>query len=682
VIDLLPGTAPISKRPYRMSVEELKELKKQLTQFQEAGYIRPSSSPWGAPVLFVQKNDGSQRMCVDYRSLNDVTVKNKYPLPRIEDLFDQMRGARVFSKIDLRSGYHQMKIRPSDIPKTAFLTRYGLYEFTVMSFGLTNAPAYFMNLMNKVFMEYLDRFVMVFINDILIYSKSESDHEEHMRLVLQKLRDNQLYAKFSKCEFWIDKALFLGHIISNGGISVDPAKVKEIVACSIPTTVIEIRSFLGFVGYFQRFIEGFSKIAKPMTSLLEKVREFKWDEKCQESFDQLKKRLMSPPVLVMPDLQKGFDIYCDACGQGLGCVLMQEGHVIAYASRQLRKHELNYPTHDLELAAVVHALKIWRHYIMGTKCQVYTDYKSLKYIFTQKDLNLRQHCWLELIKDYDLEIHYHPGKANLVADALSRKEHVHSVVVAQLPDEIVEDFRRLNLGTVAHTEEVTIELEPTLEPEIRKGQVGDAKIQEIKDLITEGRVLEFTEDEQGTIWFKDQICVPEIDSLREIILKEAHDSDYSIHPGSTKMYQDLKQKYWWYGLKRDVAAHVAKCDVCQRLKIEHQRPAGLLHPLKIPEWKWEEIGMDFIVGSPRTPAGYDSIWVIVDRLTKVVHFIPVRTNYTGAKLAELYMTRIACLHGVPKKIVSDQGSQFTSRFWKKLHESLDTKLKFSSSYHP
>jgi hypothetical protein len=245
-----------------MSVEELKELKKQLTELQEAGYIRSDSSPCGAPVLFVQKKDGSQRMCVDYRSLNDVTVKNKYPLPRIEDLFDQMRGARVFSKIDLRSGYHQMRIRPSDIPKTAFSTRYGLYEFIVMSFGLTNAPAYFMNLMNKVFMEYLDRFVVVFIDDILIYSQSDSDHEEHLRLVLQKLWDNQLYAKFSKCEFWIGEVPFLGHIISNGGISVDPAKVKEIMEWRVPTTVTEIRSFLGLAGYYRKFIEGFSKIAK------------------------------------------------------------------------------------------------------------------------------------------------------------------------------------------------------------------------------------------------------------------------------------------------------------------------------------------------------------------------------------------------------------------------------------
>jgi hypothetical protein len=252
-------------------------------------------------------------MFVDYRPLNDVTIKNKYPLPHIEDLFDQMRSARVFSKIDLRLGYRQMKIRPSDIPKTALSTRYGLYEFIVMSFGLTNAPAYFMNLMNKVFMEYLDRFVVVFINDILIYSKNDSDHEEYLRMVLQKLHDNQLYAKYSKCEFWIDKVPFLGHIISNGGISVDPAKVREIVAWKIPSTVTRIRSFLGLAGYYRRFIKGFSKISKPMNSLLEKGKEFNWSWEYQDSFNRLKLRLMSSLVLIIPDLQKGFDIYCDEC---------------------------------------------------------------------------------------------------------------------------------------------------------------------------------------------------------------------------------------------------------------------------------------------------------------------------------------------------------------------------------
>jgi hypothetical protein len=342
---------------------------------------------------------------------------------------------------------------------------------------------------------------------------------------------------------------------------------------------------------------------------------------------------------------------------------MQEGHVIAYPSRQLRKHEQNYPTHDLELAAVIHALKIWRHYLLGHKCQMYTNHKSLKYIFTQNNLNLRQRRWLELIKDYVLEIHYHPGKANVAPNALRRKSHVNAIMVSQMPQELCEEFERLNLGFVAHTEGITIKVEPTLEQEIQKGQLEDPKIQEIREMIEAGKAPNFTEDGQGTVWFRKRTCVPDVDHLREKIIKEAHDSAYSIHPSSTKMYQDLKERYWWYGMKRDVVAHVALCDVCQRVKVEHQRPAGLLQPLKVPEWKWEEIGMDFIVGLPRTRDGYDSIWVVVDRLTKVAHFIPVKTTYTGARLAELYISRIVCLHGVPKKIVSDRGTQFTSRFW-------------------
>jgi hypothetical protein len=274
---------------------------------------------------------------------------------------------------------------------------------------------------------------------------------------------------------------FLGHIITNGGIAVDPSKVSDVLKWEAPRTVSEIRSFLGLAGYYRRFIEGFSKIVKPLTTLLEKDREFKWTGVCQSSFEELKKRLTTTPVLVMPDLQKSFDIYCDASRQGLGCVLMQEGHVIAYASRQLRKHEFNYPTHDLELAAAVHALKIWRHYIMGTKCQIYTNHKSLKYIFTQKDLNLRQRCWLELIKDYDLEIHYHPSKANLVADALSRKGHTNMAMILQFPNELVKEFERLNLKVVAHAEGVTLEVQSTLEQEIHKWQLEDAGIQKIKE---------------------------------------------------------------------------------------------------------------------------------------------------------------------------------------------------------
>jgi hypothetical protein len=432
MIELLPGTSPISKRSYRMSVNELVELKKQIAELQSKGFIRLSSSPWGAPVLFVEKKDLTQQICVDYHSLNKVTIKNKYPLPRIEDLFDQMKGGSVFSKIDLRSRCHQLKIRESDIPKTAFRIRYGLYEYTVMSFRLTNAPVYFMYLMNKVFMKYLDKFVVVFIDDILIFSKTEEEHEKHLRMVLEMLRSNQLYTKFSKCEFWLTEVAFLGHVISTGGILVEPSKVKDVLNWMAPTNTLEICSFLGLVGYYRRFIKDFSKIAKPMTRLLEKNKDFDWTEECQVSFEELKKRLTSAPVLILPDITKKFDIYCDASRQRLGCVLMQDGQVVSYASRQLRKHEENYPTHDLELAAMVHALKIWRHYLIGHRCEIYSDHKSLKYIFTQNDLNLRQRRWLELIKDYDMGINYHQGKANMVADALSRKKYCNATFAKRI----------------------------------------------------------------------------------------------------------------------------------------------------------------------------------------------------------------------------------------------------------
>jgi hypothetical protein len=419
-----------------------------------------------------------------------------------------------------------------------------------------------------------------------------------------------------------------------------------------------------------------------MTALLGNKVEFKWTQKFQEAFEVLKAKLTSTPVLVLPDVHKPFSVYCDACYTGFGCVLMQEGRVVAYSSRQLKVHEKNYPIHDLELAAVVHALRTWRHYLYGQKCDVYTDHKSLKYIFTQSELNMRQRRWLELIKDYELEIHYHPGKANVVADALSRRSQVNLMVARPMPYELAKEFDRLSLGFLNNTRGVTIELEPTLEREIKEAQKNDEKISEIRRLILDGKGKDFREDAEGVIWFKDRLCVPNVRSIWELILKEAHETAYSIHPGSEKMYQDLKKKFWWYGMKREITEHVAMCDSCRRIKAEHQRPAGLLQPLQIPQWKWDEIGMDFIVGLPCTRAGYDSIWVVVDRLTKSAHFIPVKTNYSSAVLAELYMSRIVCLHGVPKKIVSDRGTQFTSHLWQQLHEALGTHLNFSSAYHP
>ena len=564
-IDLIPETEPISIPPYRMAPAELRELKAQLEDLLSKGFIRPSISPWGAPVLFVKKKYGSLRLCIDYRQLNRVTIRNQYPLPRIDELFDQLQGSRVYSKIDLRSGYHQLRVQESDVPKTAFRTRYEHYEFLVMPFGLTNAPAAFMDLMNRVFQPYLDRFVIIFIDDILVYSGSSEEHSEHLRIVLQTLRERQLYAKLSKCQFWLDRVAFLGHVISAEGVSVDPQKIEAVVNWKPPKNVSEVRSFLGLAGYYRKFVEGFSKIAAPLTKLTRKDVKYDWVDACQQSFEELKSRLTSAPVLVLPNGRDGFVVYSDASRQGLGCVLMQNDRVIAYASRQLKKHEQNYPTHDLELAAVVFSLKIWRHYLYGVPCRIFTDHKSLQYIFTQKELNLRQRRWLELIKDYDCTIEYHPGKANVVADALSRRpesslSHMRS---GYLP--LLVDLRAL--GVILEVDDsgallAAFHVRPLLVDQILVGQSHDPQMIKLKEEIEKGKKAEFQSRDDDMIVKGKRMCVPEYGELKRNIMEEAHSSAYAMHPGSTKMYRTLKEHYWWNGMKKEIANFVSRCLTC------------------------------------------------------------------------------------------------------------------------
>jgi len=424
-IELVPRAAPVSRAPYRMSVPELTELKMQLQELLDKNYIRPSVSPWGAPVLFVRKKYGTLRMCIDYRQLNKLTIKNKYPLPRIDELFDQVKGATVFSKIDLRSGYHQIRIKEEDIAKTAFRTRYGHYKFVVLPFRLTNAPATFMCLMNSVFRKFLDKFVLIFIDDILIYSPTKEEHEEHLRSVLQTLREHQLYAKFSKCDFFKEEIQYLGHVITKEGIAVDPKKIRTIMEWPVPKNVADIRSFMGFAGYYRIFVEDFSRVAYPITSLQKKGRAFKWTSECQQSFEKLKRLLTSAPILSIADPNKDYVVCTDASREGVDGVLMQEGKVIAYESRKLKEHEQKYSTYDLELSAVIHALKMWRHYLLGRKFLLLTDHHSLTNYFSQPTLNSRQAHWADSLSGFDFDIKHLKGRENRVADALSRKCNVY-----------------------------------------------------------------------------------------------------------------------------------------------------------------------------------------------------------------------------------------------------------------
>ena len=339
VIELHPSTSPISTTPHRMAPIKLQELKVQLQELSDKGFIRPSTSPWGTPILFAKKKDKTLRLCIDYRQLNRVTIKNQYPLPRIDDLFDQLKGARVYSKIDICTGYHQLRVREIDIHKTAFRTWYGHFEFTVMAFGLTNAPAAFMDLMHRVFQTYLDKFVVVFVDDILIYSQSEDEHEDHLRITLQALRDHQLYVKFNKYYFWLTEVKFLGHVMSASGVLVDPEKVEAVMSWERLKSVFEISIFLGLAGYYKWFIEDFSRLAASMTRLTRKGVKFEWDDLCEKAFQKLKRRLTTALILKVPEQGQRYAVYCDASRDGLECVLIQSKRVVAYNSRQLKNHE-------------------------------------------------------------------------------------------------------------------------------------------------------------------------------------------------------------------------------------------------------------------------------------------------------------------------------------------------------
>ena len=660
-VEILPGSAPPNKAVYRMSPAELEELKKQLTDLLGRGLIRPSSSPYGSPIIFVKKKDGGFRLCVDYRALNDITVKNKYPLPRVDDLLDKLHGAKVFSKIDLASGYHQVRLAEADIHKSAFRTRYGHYEYTVLPFGMCNAPATFMRLMHDVFMPYLDEFVIIYLDDICIYSKSEEEHEEHLRKVLELLRKHQLYAKPSKCAFGVQEIEFLGHIVSDKGISMDPAKVRVVVEWPDLTNAKEVLQFKGLVGFYKRFIKNFSEKAAPLSALTGDVP-FVWGAAEKESFAALKEAITTAPVLAAPDFTKPFTVTTDASKVALGAVLTQgtksEHRVVAFESRKLKPTETRYENHDRELLAIIHALVKWRHYLHGSRFTIETDNWAAKFIQTKPHLNHLQAKWMEILQEFDCDIVHREGRTNVVADALSRR-----------PDYV------LSVSAMS-----AIQVESELLKRVEEAAKADPQYEKLRREVEKGKQPAFT-IEKGLLYKGDRLYVPESDDRGKLMM-EAHDAPMSGHLGRDKTYNRLCRSFYWPRMHKTVEDYCRTCDVCQAVKPSHLGKLGLQYPNEVPERPFEMISMDFVTQLPKTKRGSTAIYGITDCMSGRVCLIATENEVTAEKVADLTWEFWVRNFGLPEKIISDRDTKFTSVFWKRLHELCRTTLNMSSANHP
>ena len=675
-IELIPGASVPQRLTYRLSPAEQDELKLQLADLLDKGFIRPSKSPYASPILFVRKKDGSLRMCVDYRGLNKVTIRDKYPLPRIDELLDRLANARVFSKLDLRSGYNQIRVADADVQKTAFSSRYGLYEFLVLPFGMSNAPATFMRMMNGIFADGLDQFVQTFLDDILVYSDDIDSHLDHLRSVLQTLRDKKLYAKMSKCIFQADEIEFLGHTISARGIATDAGKVKAISDWPKPQDISAVRSFLGLAGYYQRFIKGFAEIAAPLTNLTRKDTDFVWKQEQQSAFENLKHAMSMAPVLLIPDSDKPFVLETDASGFAIGAVLSQEdshGHLrpVTFLSRKMTDAEKNYGVHEQETLAIYYALRKLRHYIHGRHTTVFTDHHSIKYLTTQPNLTGRQYRWLELIQQFDLEILYRPGSQNTVADALSRSpEHLAAITTLQLEDNLVRDIKKAYENDKEFSGIFAALRSPNKQPPAAVVSV----------------IPRFSLRDDGLLYYvhgtSPRLCVPTAGKLRAAVLHDCHEAVTAGHLGFAKTYELAQRRFYWPSMDATIRAYITSCGTCQRDKSRNAPAENYMQPTDVPLEPWSSISMDFITRLPATSSGADAIMVVVDRLSKMAHFVPAKGTDSAVDTARRFFDSIFRIHGLPQSIISDRDSKFTGKFWRSLMEMMGVKLAMSTAFHP
>lgn len=691
-IPLLPDTTPPFGPIYSLSAKEHDVLREYIRDNLEKGFIRPSSSSAGAPVLFVPKSSGELRMCVDYRGLNNISIKDRYAIPKIDDLLDYIRGSTIFTKIDLRGAYNLLRIFEGEEWKTAFRTRYGSYEYLVMPFGLCNAPSTFQRFMNDVFRDMVDGFIVIYLDDILIFSRNPKDHEQHVKRVLERLRSAKLFAKAEKCEFSKDSVEFLGYQLSKHGVFMVDDKVQAVLSWPTPKSVKDIQSFLGFANFYRRFIWRYSHIVSPLTALTRKDIPWKWDDKCQKAFDTLKQAFTTAPVLQHFDPEKPITLETDASDYAIAAVASQpdaDGKLrpIAYRSRKMDPAELNYEIHDKEMLAIVDTFKDWRHLLQDSKhpITVFTDHKNLEYFTTTKLLNRRQARWALLLSEYDFKVIYRPGHQGGKPDALTRRPDYHPGTAHRhfadhnqgnnlvLLAEGKHDFQEPNSSL---TVRATFTVEPDLalrqrfidsyaeDPLARKVLQTPPKDYSVKD---------------NLIFHKHRLYVPEL--LRVDITKSRHDHPLAGHPGRRKTLSLVRRDYFWPAMRKTIEDYVDTCDACARTKVPRHKPYGLLKPLPVAERPWSDLSMDLIEGLPLSDK-YDSILVIVCRFSKMALFIPAHSTMTAPDLAQLYLQHVFAKHGVPKTIVSDRGSEFTSSFWRSLCRLMSIEQSLSTAYHP
>jgi len=730
-IPLEPDAKPTYRPMYRLSPEEKAECKTQVKQLLELGMVQPSSSPWGAPVLFVPKPNGKLRMCCDFRMLNKQTIKNKYPLPRIDDLLDVLHGKKVFSSLDLQSGYWQIALSPEDMKKTAFNTHFGHYEYKVMCFGLSNAPATFQSLMNDIFKDYIGKFIVIYLDDILIFSDSPEQHMQHLQMVLERLREHALYAQMPKCEFGLSELKFLGHIIGEFGVKPDPAKVEVVAQWPEPANSAELRSFLGLAQYFRKFMQGYAQTVCCLYDLLKKNAVYNFTDKHRKAFEQVKYSLAHAPILKAPDFSRRFEIWTDASTHGIGAVLMQDERPVAYESRKLSSAEYNYTTTDQELLAVVHALKVFRPYIEGRPdTQIFTDHQALSWLLTKQDVSRREARWLEEISRYHLKLTYIPGRTN-VADPVSRVPALRYINTtwlnaltrtragiiprksyAPLPVRVDPGKRRrLNNGTRKDVAVVNTPIDtpsvpaalpppPPLPPLPTREEDSEATVIELLPRLSEwyaadpwfkepGNLSRYgiTLDAEHGLYYRDsakgrQLVIPNHAGLRRAILYEHHHPPWAGHRGYKPTEHLVQRLYWWPAIQADVQAYVTTCPGCQANKASSKKPSGVAQSLPTPDRPWQRVSLDWMTGFCVTKHGFDSILVVVDYLTKLAHFIPTHKDASAEEVAQLLRRELFRLHGLPQVLVSDRDSRLVGNYMQNLFKTLGINHTPSTAYHP